>query len=41
MPVRKRTAVTEHFKDLENSDAKVLRVQCVLKTHVEHCLLMS
>ena len=50
MPVRKRTAVTEHFKDLENSDAKVPRVQCLfcqisvvknvtrLKSHVEHCL---
>ena len=47
MPGRKRTAVTELFKDLENSDTKVSRVQCLfcqnnvvkngtrLKTHDE------
>ena len=47
---RKRAAVTELFKDLENSDTKVPRVQCLfcqssvvkngtrLKTHIEQCL---
>ena len=47
---RKRAAVTELFKDLENSDIKVTRVQCLfyqssvvkngtlLKTHIEQCL---
>ena len=51
MPGRKRAAVTELFKDLENSDTKVPRVQCLfcqssvvksgtrLKTHTEQCLL--
>ena len=29
MPDRKRAAVTEHFKNLENSDTKVPRVQCL------------
>ena len=50
MPGRKRAAVTELFKDLENSDTKVPRVQSQfcrssvvknrtrLKTHIEHCL---
>ena len=50
MPVRKRAAVTELFKDLENSDTKVPRVQCLfcqssvikngtrLKIHIEQCL---
>ena len=51
MPARKRAAVTEIFEDLENSDTKVLRVQCLfchsnvvkngtrLKTRIEQCLL--
>ena len=50
MPARKRAAVTEIFKDLENSDTKALRVQCLfcqsnvvkndtrLKTHIAQCL---
>ena len=50
MPGRKRAAVTELFKDLENSDTKVPRVQCLfcqssvfknctqLKIHIEQCL---
>ena len=50
MPGRKKAAVTELFKDLENSDTKVPRVQCIfcqssvvkngarLKTHIEQCL---
>ena len=50
MSGRKRAAVTELFKDLEKSDTKVPRVQCLLcqrsvvknrtrlKTHIEHCL---
>ena len=50
MPGRKRAAGTELFKDLENSDTKVPRVQCPfclnsvvkdgtrLKTHIEQCL---
>ena len=50
MPGRKRAAVAELFKDLENSDTKVPRVQCLfcqssvvkndtrLKTHIEQCL---
>ena len=50
MSGRKRVAVTELFKDLENSDTKVPRVQCLfcqssvvkngtqLKTHIEQCL---
>ena len=29
MPGRKKVAVTELFKDLENSDTKVPRVQCL------------
>ena len=29
MPSQKRAAVTELFKDLENSDTKVPRVQCL------------
>ena len=51
MPGRKRAAVTELFKDLENSDIKVPRIQCLfcqssvlkndtgLKTNIEQCLL--
>ena len=47
---RKRAAVTELFKDLENFDTKVPRVQCLfcqssvvkngtrLKTHIKQCL---
>ena len=50
MPGRKRAAVTELFKDLENCDTKVPQVQCLfcqssivkngtrLKTHIEQCL---
>ena len=28
-PIEREAAVTELFKDLENSDTKVLRVQCL------------
>ena len=50
MPGLKRAVVTELFKDLENSDTKVPRVQCLfcqssvvkngtqLKIHIEQCL---
>ena len=50
MAGQKRAAVTKLFKDLENSDTKVPRVQYLfcqssvvknrtrLKTHIEHCL---
>ena len=50
MPGRKSAAITELFKDLENSDIKVPRVQCLfcqssvvkngtrLKTHIEQSL---
>ena len=53
MPGRKRAAVTELFKYLENSDTKVPRVQCLfcqssvvkngtrLKTHIEQRLSCS
>ena len=53
MPGGKRTTFTELFKDLENSDTKVPRVQCLfcqhsivkdvtrLKTHIEQCLSCS
>ena len=50
MPSQKRAAVIKLFKDLENSDTKVPRVQCLfcqssivkngtrLRTHIEQCL---
>ena len=50
MPGRKKTAVTELYKDLENSNTKVHGVQCLFfqnravknstrpKTHTEQCL---
>ena len=53
MPGRKKAAVTELFKDLENSDTKVPRVQWLfcqssvvkngtrLKNHTEQCLSCS